>query len=33
MKKDMDIPSDDREGWEQVVDGILDMVKADLMEV
>lgn len=33
MKKDMDIPSDDRERWEQVVDGILDMVKADLMEV
>lgn len=33
MKKDMNISSDDREGWEQVVDGILDAVKADLMEV
>lgn len=33
MKKDMNIASDNREEWEKVVDGILDMVKADLMEV
>lgn len=33
MKKDMDIPSDDRDGWEEVVDRILYLVKNDLMEV
>lgn len=32
MKKDMDIPSDDREGWEGVVDAILNLLKAELME-
>lgn len=32
MKKDMDIPSDDREGWEEVVDVILKLLKSELME-
>lgn len=30
IKKDMDI---NKEAWEQVVDGILEMAKADMMEV
>lgn len=33
MEKDMHISSEDKEDWEKVVDGILDMVKNDLMEV
>ena len=33
MKKDMDIPADERDEWEEVVDGILHLVKNDLMEV
>lgn len=32
MKNDMSIPSDDREGWEEVVDAILKLLKAELME-
>lgn len=32
MKKDMNISSDDKEGWEKVVDRILDLVKNDLLE-
>lgn len=33
MKKDMDINSEDKEAWEQVVDKILKMAKVDMMEV
>ena len=32
MKKDMNIPSDDRDGWEEVVDAILNLLKSELME-
>lgn len=32
MKKDMGISSDDTEEWEKVVDGILKLVKNDLMD-
>ena len=32
MKKDMKIPSNDRDGWEEVVDAILKLLKAELME-
>lgn len=32
MKKDMDIPSDNREEWEEVVDAILKLLKSELME-
>lgn len=31
MKKDMGISSDDTEEWENVVDGIMELVKNDLM--
>lgn len=31
MKKDMGISSDDTEEWEKVVDGIMELVKNDLM--
>lgn len=32
MKKDLEIPCDDKEYWEEVVDAILKFLKAELME-